>query len=165
MKDILYSHWRMNYILSEKSDECIFCRKEGKEEDRKHFVVYRSEFSFVMLNMYPYNNGHLMVVPKRHCSSLSDLPEVELNDLFGLLRKTEKIIRGCYNPEGINIGINLGKAAGAVIDDHLHIHLVPRWFGDVNFMTVIGGTRVVPESFENAYDKLKEQFDNGAEEK
>ncbi len=160
MSDILYSPWRIKYILSEKEDRCIFCGKPSEENDRKHFIIYRSAHSFVMINMYPYNNGHLMIVPNRHCSKLTDLPTEELNDLFQLLQTTEGIIRRCYNPEGINIGMNLGKAAGAGIDDHLHIHIVPRWVGDVNFMTVIGGTRVIPESFERAYDKLKEQFDN-----
>lgn len=165
MKDILYSPWRINYILSEKDDKCIFCVDPKTEKDSDHFIITRSKYSFVILNAYPYNNGHLMIVPNRHCSSLADLPEEEINDLFQLVTLTERVVRKAYNPDGINIGINLGKAAGAGIDDHLHVHLVPRWIGDVNFMTVIGGTRVIPEAFQKAYNQLKEQFDKVEEGK
>ena len=159
MDKILYSPWRLNYILSEKEDGCIFCIKPKQENDKKNLIIYRSEHSFVIMNLFPYNNGHLMVVPNRHIASLSDLPDNELCDLTKTLKLSEEIVRKIYSPDGVNIGINLGKAAGAGIDTHLHIHIVPRWNGDVNFMSVVGGYRVIPESFESSYNKLKEAFD------
>ncbi len=155
----LYSPWRLDYILSEKEKGCIFCIKPEANEDDKHFIVYRSEFCFVILNIYPYNNGHIMVVPYRHVSQLSDLNDDERNDLFAVVQKAEKVLNENYKPQGINIGMNLGKAAGAGIEEHIHVHLVPRWDGDNNFMSTIGGYRVIPESFERAYLQLKEQFD------
>lgn len=160
MNDILYSPWRIKYILSEKENHCIFCLDHDESDDPKHFIIKRTKHSFVMLNAYPYNNGHIMIIPKKHCKSLQELDQDEISDLFNLVKETEMVVRAAYNPEGINIGINMGRAAGAGIDDHLHVHLVPRWNGDVNFMTVIGETRVIPEAFESAYSKLKEQFDN-----
>lgn len=163
MDDILYSPWRLEYIKSKKAKECIFCLPESREEDANHLVLHRSEHSFVIMNMYPYNNGHLMVVPKRHTSNLTDLSDPERNDLFCLVQKTVSIIKKYYNPEGLNIGMNIGKAAGAGIDEHIHVHIVPRWSGDVNFMTSVGATRVIPEKFEQAYQKLKEQFDRNDE--
>jgi ATP adenylyltransferase len=159
--DILYSPWRLKYILSEKEGKCIFCDRTSKEEDEKHFILHRSVHCFVIMNMYPYNNGHLMVVPYNHTSSLTDLSKEEVDDVFETVQECESILRKVYNPEGINIGMNIGKAAGAGIDEHIHVHILPRWSGDVNFFSVIGGTRVVPESFERAYFALKEQFDNG----
>jgi len=117
------------------------------------------------MNVYPYNNGHLMVVPQKHVPNLNDLNQGEITDLFTTVQLTEKVLTKVYSPDGINIGMNLGKAAGAGIDEHLHVHIVPRWIGDVNFMSALGETRVIPESFETAYLKLKEQFDNAKTEK
>ena len=164
-KDVLYSPWRMDYILSEKDNKCIFCLKPNEQDDKRHLILFRSEYSFVIMNLYPYNNGHLMVVPNKHVSKLSNISKIELNDLFETVQLTEKMINKTYNPDGINIGMNLGKAAGAGIDQHLHVHLIPRWNGDVNFMTAINTTRVIPESFDKAYFRLKEQFDNEATKK
>lgn len=160
MSDILYSPWRLKYILSKKENECIFCVKPELNDDKNHLILCRSDFSFVIMNLYPYNNGHLMVVPKKHVSNLHQLSTEEISDLFYLLSYTEKIMQKVYHPEGFNIGINIGKAAGAGIDEHLHVHIVPRWNGDCNFMHAINGTRVIPEAFEDAYTKLKEEFDN-----
>jgi len=112
------------------------------------------------MNVFPYNNGHLMVVPNRHISRLNDLQIEELNELFTIVQLSEKVLEKTYNCDGINVGINLGKAGGAGIEEHLHVHLVPRWIGDVNFMTTIGGTRVIPENFEQSFTQLKKQFDN-----
>ncbi len=165
MSDILYSPWRLKYILSKETTECIFCLDSEKSKDQDHYIIYRSDHSFVMLNMFPYNNGHLLIVPNRHTASLSELNDEELFDLLRTLKRTERIVNRVYDPDGINIGLNLGRAAGAGIDKHLHIHLVPRWSGDVNFMTVTGGTRVIPEAFDRAYSQLKEQFDNEKAEK
>ena len=164
MSGTLYSPWRLNYILSEKEKGCIFCLKpkEGLEtnEDEKHLILHRTKHSFVIMNMFPYNNGHLMAVPNRHVANLTELDSEEVADLFLLVQLCEKILKKVYNPEGINIGMNLGQAAGAGIADHLHVHVLPRWIGDVNFMSAVGGTRVIPEEFERAYHNLKEQFDN-----
>jgi ATP adenylyltransferase len=160
MSDILYSPWRLNYILSKKDNKCIFCQKPSAEDDEKHLILHRSKLSFVIMNLYPYNNGHIMVFPAAHKAKLSQLSKEELHDLFDTVQLAETVLQKVYHPDGINVGMNLGKAAGAGIDEHLHAHLVPRWAGDNNFMTVVNGTRVIPESFERAYHKLKEQFDN-----
>ncbi len=165
MDNRLYSPWRLRYVLSKKSEECIFCIKPKAENDEKHLILHRSKHSFVIMNTFPYNNGHLMVVPNRHLAVLSALNKQELSDLFELVQLTEKILNIVYSPDGINIGINLGRAAGAGIDQHLHVHLVPRWNGDVNFLSSLSGTRVIPESFERAYRRLKEEFDKAEEEK
>ena len=165
MSDILYSPWRLQYILSNKDNECIFCVKPSENNDEKHLILYRSEFSFVIMNVYPYNNGHLMVVPGKHVPNLNGLNQAEIADLFETVQLTEKVLTKVYSPDGINIGMNLGKAAGAGIDEHLHVHIVPRWSGDVNFMSALSRTRVIPESFDSAYQKLKEQFDNEKTEK
>ena len=161
---ILYSPWRMKYILSEKDNKCIFCiNKEASDAD--HLIVYRSTTCYVILNLYPYNNGHILVVPNRHIAVLSDLDQEELFDLFRIVQMSERVIKKVYSPDGINIGINLGKAAGAGIDDHIHVHLVPRWSGDVNFMTSVSGTRVIPDDFHNSFKILKEGFDNDNDNK
>jgi len=159
MTDILYSPWRFDYINSRKEEGCIFCLDHPEEEDEKHLILYRGKFSFVIMNMYPYNNGHLMVVPNRHTNSILSLSDAERNELFMLVQSTVKILEENYQPQGMNIGMNIGKAAGAGIDEHIHVHIVPRWSGDVNFMTSIAATRVIPEKFENVYQRLKEQFD------
>jgi ATP adenylyltransferase len=139
--------------------------KPSEEDDKKNLILYRSKHNFVIMNIYPYNNGHIMIVPYKHVATMQDLNDDELFDMIKTLRLSEKVIKKVYNPDGINVGMNLGKAAGAGIDEHLHIHVVPRWNGDVNFMTVIGGYRVIPESFETTYFKLKEAFDNTDSEK
>jgi ATP adenylyltransferase len=158
MPEILYAPWRMSYILSEKEKRCIFCLGD-QADDEKHYVLWRGKHTFAIINMFPYNNGHIMVVPYRHVPRLNDLTVEECTDLFQSVRLAERVLEKVYHPGGINIGMNLGRAAGAGIEEHLHVHLVPRWDGDGNFMTVVGGTRVVPEGFESTYRRLKEQFD------
>jgi len=165
MNDILYSPWRLKYILAKKGNECIFCVNPSENNDKKHLILYRSHSSFVIMNTFPYNNGHLMVVPNNHVSRLEMLSKDEIDDLFETVQLCEKVLSKVYQPDGLNVGMNLGRAAGAGIDEHLHVHIVPRWNGDVNFMTVVGGTRVIPEPFARAYEKLKEQFDNEKGEK
>lgn len=162
-KKYLYSPWRLDYILSDKSDGCIFCCQYDAKDDAKHLILYRSKHCFVMLNLYPYNNGHVMVVPYKHVPNISKLPKSALNDLFATVQLTESVLTKIYKCEGMNIGINIGKAAGAGVDEHVHVHLVPRWNGDCNFMTVVGGKRVIPESFETAYNKLKKAFKKHSE--
>lgn len=156
MTDRIYSPWRYPYITGDKGEGCIFCIKT--EDDRKRLVVHRSSHSFVIMNLYPYNNGHVMVVPNRHISKLNDLSNEESTDLFTNLILCEKVITENYQPDGLNVGINLGKAGGAGVDEHLHIHIVPRWFGDSNYMTTTANTRVIPEDFDNAYQSLKKLF-------
>lgn len=157
-KKYLYSPWRLDYILSDKTDSCIFCCIPEASDDAKNLIPFRSRHCFVMLNLYPYNNGHVMVVPYKHVSSLSQLSKAVLNDLFATVQLTESVLNKVYKCEGMNIGINIGKAAGAGIDGHVHVHLVPRWNGDCNFMTVVGGKRVIPEAFEVAYKKINKAF-------
>ncbi len=156
MTDRLYSPWRYPYLVSEKKEGCILCIKP--EEDKERLVVYRNKLCFVILNLYPYNNGHVMIVPNRHIANLHDLTSEESIDLFAALSLSEKVIRKQYKPDGLNIGINIGKAAGAGVDEHLHVHIVPRWFGDSNFMTTAANMRVIPEDFENAYSNLIKLF-------
>jgi ATP adenylyltransferase len=164
MSDILYAPWRIKYILSNRDKKCIFCLRPSAENDAKHFILHRANHSFVILNMYPYNNGHLMVIPFKHVSSLNDLKNAELADLFQTVQLCEKVLKAHYNPDGINIGLNLGRAAGAGIDTHLHVHIIPRWNGDVNFMTAVNGTRVIPESFERTYSQLKKHFESASKQ-
>ena len=159
-KKYLYSPWRLQYILSEKTGECIFCQKPDAGKDEQQLILYRSKHSFVIMNLFPYNNGHVMVVPCKHVSTLSKLSRPVLHDLFETVQLTESVLYKVYKCEGMNIGLNLGKAAGAGVDEHLHVHLVPRWSGDGNFMCVIGGERVIPEEFETAYKKLKAEFNS-----
>jgi ATP adenylyltransferase len=158
MTENLWAPWRMEYILSKKSEECVFCIGENPDGDKERLVLYRSRFCFVILNHYPYNNGHLMVAPLRHVASLQDLDEAASHDLFYLLQKCVAILTQTLHAEGFNLGANLGKVAGAGVDQHLHIHLVPRWAGDTNFMPVVADVRVMPECLEDTYRMLRPHF-------
>jgi ATP adenylyltransferase len=138
----IYAPWRMEYIKSEKPEGCIFCKNSIRDDE---FVLYEGEYSFVIMNRYPYINGHLMIASIRHVGNLEDLTSDEKRELFDLLSISIKALKDALNPEGFNVGINLGKVAGAGVDDHVHVHVVPRWSGDTNFMTVMGEVRVIPE--------------------
>lgn len=155
----LWAPWRMDYINQEKPDGCIFCTFPSEQDDRKNLLLGRSSHSFAILNRFPYNCGHLMVVPQRHVADLNILPEVEFEDLHRLLRLSVSILIDVYRPEGVNLGMNLGQVAGAGIADHLHYHAVPRWNGDTNFMPVIAGTKVMVEHLDSAFLRLREKFD------
>jgi len=155
---LLWAPWRIKYILSPKPDKCIFCEASSSEDYSKHYVVYKSRHSIVMLNLYPYNSGHVMVAPKRHVDSIEQLNDEELLDLVKTLKLTMKVLRETLKPEGFNVGINIGRVAGAGIEDHVHIHVVPRWCGDTNFMPVIGDVKVIPEALEDTYIKLRNAF-------
>lgn len=154
----LYSPWRLDYIQGVKPEDCILCRFLESEKDAENLIVFRGEHCYVMLNRYPYNNGHIMLVPYLHTKILRELPPEVMNELGQLLQSSEQVLIQAYNCDGINIGINLGRAAGAGIDEHLHIHLVPRWNGDCNFMSVVGGKRVIPEAFEISYKRLRDAY-------
>lgn len=152
--DIIWAPWRMKYIMGEKEKNCLFCRVAKEKKDRKNYLLFRGKKCFIILNTFPYNNGHLMVTPYRHLANLGDLNREELSELMGLVSKSVGWLKKALAPEGFNIGMNLGKIAGAGIEDHLHIHVVPRWSGDSNFMPTIAQVKVIPELLNNTYRKL-----------
>lgn len=156
----LWAPWRMEYIRGPKEHGCIFCRypSEGAAYHKTNLVLCVREEAFVMLNKYPFAAGHLMVVPKRHASDLSELSHSEHQSLFELVRASASALKSAVNPQGLNIGINLGAAAGAGIAEHLHVHIVPRWSGDQNFMPVIADLRVMPEALEATWERLAPHF-------
>jgi ATP adenylyltransferase len=155
----IWAPWRMEYILSAKTAACIFCEKSKQlTRDRENLVLYRGQFAFALMNIYPYNNGHVMIAPYVHVPSLTDLNDDQISDLFHLTRRCEQVLKQAIQPEGFNIGINLGKVAGAGIDDHLHVHIVPRWNGDTNYMTTISNIRVIPQCLEDTYGLLISYF-------
>ena len=153
----LWSPWRMDYILSRKQKGCFFCKKPKEKKDRKNLILFRSRYAFVMMNRFPYNNGHLLIVPKRHSFDLDQLHHEELEDLFFLLKTSTRVLKKTLKPHGFNIGINLGVVGGAG-EKHIHFHIVPRWTGDTNFMPVLGETKIIPEYLENTYHKLHSAF-------
>lgn len=150
----LWAPWRIEYIRSEKDQQCIFCTKAAERQDRQNLILCRGTHSFVILNRYPYNNGHLMVAPYAHVASLEDLDTPTLADLMCMVKKCLAVLRRAMRAEAFNIGVNLGQAAGAGIADHVHIHVVPRWAGDTNFMTVLADIRVLPDALDNTYETL-----------
>lgn len=156
----LWAPWRMEYILSEKSDECIFCKFPKESNDKKNLILYRGQNGFIILNRFPYNNGHLMIVPYRHVPTPLDLNDDELLELMKLVNLSIKVLNKTMHPQGYNLGANIGKAAGAGIEDHYHIHIVPRWVGDTNYMPIIADTKVVIEALDITYDKLKKNLDH-----
>ena len=153
----LWAPWRMDYILGEKKKGCFFCRKLKEKKYRENLILHKGKHVFVVLNKYPYNNGHLMIVPKRHYLSLEKLSDKESQELFDFLRVSVKVLKACFRPHGFNIGMNIGRVGGAG-EDHLHLHIVPRWTGDTNFMPVMAETKVVPEYLEKTYQRLHSAF-------
>jgi len=159
--DRLWAPWRVSYIKqADPPSGCIFCDFPKEMDDEKHLIVHRGETAFVIMNRYPYNNGHLMVVPYRHTAELGDLNDSELLEMMQLVRQAQSALSATMAPHGYNVGMNLGRVAGAGIDTHLHVHVVPRWNGDTNFMPVIGGTKVISEALEQSWKLLKEAFDH-----
>jgi ATP adenylyltransferase len=158
--DRLWAPWRMKYILgSKKPSGCILCDEMRKRDDRTNYILYRGKHSFVIMNLYPYNNGHLMIVPYAHESEIDRLPVEELADLMKTTQASANILKQAMRPEGLNIGINIGKPAGAGIPEHLHIQIVPRWTGDSSYITVFNDTRVMPELLDGTYDRLRPYFE------
>ncbi len=157
---ILWAPWRLSYIKStagKKSEEgCVFCRLASEEPSPESLVLYRGRYSYIVMNKYPYNSGHLMVIPYKHTSTIEDLDGESLKEMMVLVKASIKALRRIYKPHGFNIGINMGEAAGAGIAEHVHIHVVPRWVGDTNFMTITAGVKVVPQSLEDAWRSLIE---------
>jgi ATP adenylyltransferase len=158
----LWSPWRARYVASgvdAQPDVCVFCAiANDPERDEENFVLHRAQHCFVLLNLYPYISGHLMIVPYLHTSELDSSPKEITDDMMDQTKRAQAALREVYKPAGFNMGMNLGLAAGAGIADHLHIHLLPRWVGDTNFMTSVGETRVLPEDLSTAYSKLKPKF-------
>jgi len=155
----LWTPWRMPYLRGEdkRPDGCIFCHKLQCSDDQEH-ILYRGESCYVTLNRYPYSNGHLMVIPYVHVPSLEDLDVLTLTEMMRIVNHSLAALREAYAPHGFNVGVNLGQAAGAGIADHVHMHVVPRWTADTNFMPVVGRTRVIPELLDEAYARLKPIF-------
>jgi len=155
----LWTPWRMAYILSNKKEDerdrgCIFCAKLTSDRDAENYVVWRGVHCAIMLNLYPYNNGHLMVIPYAHVPSLEDLPIEVQAEMIATASKGLNLLRKAMQPHGFNIGINIGRAAGAGIESHVHIHVVPRWEGDTNFMPILAETRVIPQWLDETYAHL-----------
>ena len=158
--DRLWSPWRFSYITkAAPTDACIFCAKIADNNDRENLIVHRAERNFVLLNLYPYTNGHLMIAPYEHVPTLNDAHPDTLAEMMRLMRQCEGHLRAIYRPHGLNIGMNIGESAGAGVAGHIHMHMLPRWTGDANFMTVVGETRVLPESLETTYEKLSAAFE------
>ena len=165
--DYLWTPWRYAYIATAakndgKTGECIFC-ESTKLPDAEAKIVYRGTHCFVILNSFPYTSGHVMVVPFAHLDELQKLPEPAAQEMMALTQKMERVLRQVYSPDGINLGMNIGRAAGAGVAGHIHMHVLPRWVGDTNFMTVVGESRVLPEALAETWKKLKEALgDQGA---
>lgn len=160
--DQLWAPWRVEFIEGKAPAGCIFCEfpaQEGLEADRRNLILGRAKHSFAILNKFPYNNGHLMVVPRRHTADFAGLPAEEADDLGRLLQLALRALAESYQPEGYNLGMNLGRLAGAGIADHLHWHAVPRWNGDTNFMPVVAETKVMIEHVQRSWEKLRAAFD------
>ena len=153
--DRLWSPWRLEYIAGGKPKAaCIFCEATGETESSS-LIVFKGDTCYVILNLYPYNNGHVMVVPYRHVATFRELSVEELTEIGVLIQRAEAALSEAYQPHGFNVGLNMGRVAGAGIPDHLHVHVVPRWNGDANFISVIGQTRVLPEALGTTFDRLK----------
>jgi len=154
----IWAPWRMEYILAEKPKGCILCEKPAQDTDTDNYILFRGAKNFVILNAYPYNPGHLMVVPYRHIDSLAEMTEEERKEHFDIVSRSVEVLKLVLNPGGFNLGVNLGAVAGAGIDDHIHSHIVPRWQGDTNFMTIVADVRVTPEALADTYSKLNGKF-------
>lgn len=155
--DHLFTPWRYAYISSsDKAAECVFCTTQAESDDAKALIVLRGEHCFVILNAFPYTAGHAMVVPYQHVDSFAKLPLTAATEMMQLCQRLETALRELYRPEGINLGMNIGKAAGAGVAGHIHMHMLPRWSSDANFMSVVGETRVLPEALETTWQRLSQ---------
>ena len=155
----LWAPWRIEYIKKATEEEgCILCHKPAQDDDAANYILYRGKKNFVVLNAYPYNSGHLMVAPYRHVASLEELTKEELHEHYEIVSRSLTVLKQEFGPAGFNIGMNLGRIAGAGIDKHLHSHIVPRWAGDTNFMPVIGDTGVINEALAETYKRLEGKF-------
>ena len=159
--DYLWTPWRYQYVISaDKVEGCPFCLKLRMESDREALIVHRGEHNFVILNLFPYTSGHMMVVPYEHLDQLQRLSAAAANEMMALTQKLEGVLRKVYQPDGINLGMNLGRAAGAGVAGHIHMHILPRWSSDASFISTIGETRVLPEDLERTWVRVKEAFES-----
>ncbi|MBC7933354.1 MAG: HIT domain-containing protein [Rubrivivax sp.] len=162
--DRLYTPWRFDYIKGasgEKTgfgDACVFCSLSSREDDEQSFILHRALHNFVILNIYPYTSGHLMVVPFEHTADFAALNKETSDEMMDLAKRAQTLLQETYHPHGFNLGMNLGQAAGAGVSDHLHLHVLPRWAGDANFMSTVGETRVIPEDLRTTFNKLRNSF-------
>jgi ATP adenylyltransferase len=157
--DYLFTPWRYAFVTTaDKSPDCLFCGLLRRNDDPRSFIVHRAEHSFIVLNAFPYTSGHVMIVPYEHTDQLQKLSSPAANEIMQLTQKMEGILRELYRPDGVNLGMNIGKAAGAGIAGHIHMHVLPRWVADANFMTVVGETRVLPEDLQTTYKRMREKF-------
>ena len=156
--DRLWAPWRMEYIKAPKEEGCIFCDKPAQSADRENLILYRGQFCCVLMNLFPYNNGHLLIAPYKHCSNTHDLVRAAYNEIMQLVDISMVILERTMQPQGFNFGANIGEAAGAGIKEHIHFHIVPRWVGDTNVMPVIGHTKVMVQGLHETYDLLKPEF-------
>ena len=156
--DHLWTPWRYAYVTgADQKAACIFC-EAPKESDQKALIVHRGEHCYVILNAYPYTNGHVMVVPIAHLDELDKLPADAANEMMALTQRMEKVLHSLYRPDGINLGMNIGKAAGAGVAGHIHMHVLPRWVADANFLSVIGETRVLPEELDATWERIRQKL-------
>lgn len=154
----LWAPWRMEYIKGPTEEGCIFCKLPMAGDDEAHHVLFRGDHTYVVMNLYPYSNGHVMIAPFAHVADYADLDEPTLLECSVVTQKALRCLRAAFAPEGINVGINLGRVAGAGIDDHVHLHVVPRWLGDTNFMPVLADTKVISEHVRSTYERLRPYF-------
>jgi len=155
----LWSPWRMDYIENNnKKEGCVFCIAQAMTDNAENLIAYRDEYAYVILNRYPYTSGHLMVIPFEHVSNLEELNPKTRAEMMELTSRCTTILKNIYRPQGFNVGVNIGEAAGAGVLGHVHIHIVPRWKGDTNFMSSVGETRVLPEALEDTYLRVKKEF-------
>jgi len=157
--DRLWTPWRYQYIqAASPKNDCVFCAKLNENRDADNYIVFRAERNAVLLNLYPYTNGHLMVIPYEHVATLEDAAPETLTEMMRLTRESERHLRTLYKPEGINLGMNIGECAGAGVAGHIHMHVLPRWIGDANFMSTVAETRVLPEELGTTYRRLHAAF-------
>lgn len=162
--DRLYTPWRYDYIKGasgEKTghgDTCVFCSILSRDDDEQTFILHRARLNYVVLNIYPYTTGHLMVVPYEHTADFAALAKETSDELMDLAKRAQSVLQETYHPHGFNLGMNLGRAAGAGVTEHLHLHVLPRWSGDANFMSTVGETRVLPEDLSTTFDRLRNRF-------
>jgi len=154
----IWAPWRVKYILMDKSKGCFLCENPKQDNNALNYILYRGKKNFVIMNIYPYNPGHLMVAPYRHVASLEGLTREELHEHSEIVSRSVKVLRETFDPHGFNIGINIGKVAGVGVEGHVHTHIVPRWQGDTNFMPVVSDTKIVSEALEETYNKLEGKF-------
>jgi ATP adenylyltransferase len=154
----IWAPWRIQYILQQKPEGCILCDNPKQDNDAGNYILYRGKQNFIMLNLYPYNPGHLLVSPYRHVRSLEELTDEERDEHYRLVTRSVTVLREVLDTDGFNLGANLGRVAGAGIDDHFHSHVIPRWQGDINFITVMDDVRVVPQAIGETYENLKGKF-------